>query len=182
MRKKYDGWMRNPRTTQERRNTQKHNKYGRRSRNVKTLPTSYDDINIHFDRCWKSKRKTQYRIGGRGSRYEIFIEENRLANWHDAAYYKKKRLIDYFDKHDIAYDVAAISKVDITEELITTKRVCSGSETRECYIGKKIYRWTDYIWIDVPVKPYIKTTRWVTLLGYTIIYWTNKNIDLSYLL
>lgn len=55
------GWIRNPKTTQERRAAGKRNKVARAKRNMANLPNSYDDFWVGHQRCWKKHRKTKYR-------------------------------------------------------------------------------------------------------------------------
>lgn len=55
------GWLRHPRTTQERRfNQDKYDLTVRAKR--RNLPTSYDDFFISRKKCWKDSRKEQYRV------------------------------------------------------------------------------------------------------------------------
>lgn len=51
--------MRHPRTTQERRASQ--DGYARPSRNIRNLPSAYDDLQPGRSRSWKNTRRTQYR-------------------------------------------------------------------------------------------------------------------------
>jgi hypothetical protein len=59
-------FLRRPQTTQERRANQEWRDYDwkfcRPARRDKRLPNAWDDIVTHSDRCWKSHRKTQYKI------------------------------------------------------------------------------------------------------------------------
>ena len=66
----YIPWMRYPRTTQERRVNGKSNileidEYHikiRAKRNFRNLPNSYDDLWIYYEKSWKKKRRTQYKV------------------------------------------------------------------------------------------------------------------------
>jgi len=55
------GIYRHPKTTQEKRQNQ-NCKYCRSKRKPQNLFDWYDEIEKHTDRCWKSYRKTQYKI------------------------------------------------------------------------------------------------------------------------
>jgi len=52
-------YFRHIKTTQERRASQ--DGWGRPKRNLHNLPSAWDDIPRHIDRCWKRYRKTQYK-------------------------------------------------------------------------------------------------------------------------
>ena len=64
-------WLRHPHTTQEMRMSYAAPCYpedvphseirGRAGRNPHLLPNTYDDIFIHYEKCWKSLRKTKYK-------------------------------------------------------------------------------------------------------------------------
>ena len=54
------GWLRHPRTTQERKCNQDKNDGLVRGKR-RNLPTSYDDLIIPINKSWKSRRKKQYR-------------------------------------------------------------------------------------------------------------------------
>lgn len=61
MERRYQAWMRYPRTQQERREAgDKHNPYVRAKRRANRLPTSYDDQFVSYEKSWKSRRKTRY--------------------------------------------------------------------------------------------------------------------------
>jgi hypothetical protein len=53
------GYMRRPRTTQERRASL--DGWGRPCRNIRNLVEAWDDVWRNFQRCWKEFRKTQYK-------------------------------------------------------------------------------------------------------------------------
>lgn len=71
--------FRNPRTTQERRESQdKNSNLFRAKRNSKNLPTCYDDILVQKKwKCWKDKRKTQYKNKQGFSWHKFECESNR---------------------------------------------------------------------------------------------------------
>jgi hypothetical protein len=53
------GFMRHPKTTQERRQNQ--DGWGRPCRSLHSLVNAWDDIWRRNQRCWKKQRKTQYK-------------------------------------------------------------------------------------------------------------------------
>ncbi len=60
---KYIGWHRRIRTTQERRACFDENgrpTLGRTKRNLRNLPSGWDDINVNRLKSWKKHRKVQY--------------------------------------------------------------------------------------------------------------------------
>ena len=70
--KPYRPWLRYPRTQQERRmwfaapcypEDVPHSEVkGRLKRSYHNLPTAYDDQFIHYQKCWKSLRKTRWKV------------------------------------------------------------------------------------------------------------------------
>jgi hypothetical protein len=102
-------WIRCPRTTQERRVNGKRSKWNRGRRSAANLPTSYDDLWVRHERCWKSKRKTQY--VGRGQEHTIYIpwnNENYKHNIHCIRMYY--RFEKYLKEHDIPHRVEKIQR------------------------------------------------------------------------
>jgi len=70
MLKKYH-CMRRPRTTQERRENGKRSQFARPKRSSCNLPNAWDDKNIVSQRSWKKRRRSQYRVGGRGQKHSV---------------------------------------------------------------------------------------------------------------
>lgn len=64
--KPYRPWLRCPRTTQEKRMWEACEVKGRARRSPPNLPNAYDDIFIHYEKCWKSLRKTKWKRIRRG--------------------------------------------------------------------------------------------------------------------
>ena len=70
-------YYRSPKTRQERRaNEGKNDPLIRAKRRANNLPTNYDDIRVHHDLCWKSLRKTKYRINHKGYQWRIYTGKN----------------------------------------------------------------------------------------------------------
>lgn len=66
-------YYRSPKTRQERLASQgKNDPLIRAKRRANNLPTVYDDIPVHHDLCWKSLRKTKYRINQKGYQWRIY--------------------------------------------------------------------------------------------------------------
>lgn len=98
------GWLRNPRTTQERRANQDGYCRGRRSPH--RLPSSWDDILVQTERSWKRTRKTQYKVKSikvkkdssryaeHMSRRDHFWLNHKNCSWH-------RRRCNYCIKHGI---------------------------------------------------------------------------------
>lgn len=127
---KTDCWYRSPKTTQERRWNYAHGKkYVRAKRYGHNLPNSYDDIKIHKDKCWKSKRKNQYRTGKRGKRHEIILPAWMLE------YY----ISSYLEEHDIPYTLERLKESEVRE----SSYFKSGHYRYSWDIGTRIVYWTD---------------------------------------
>ena len=89
----YKPYYRHPKTTQERRAHQ-----GWRVRAKRTnLPTVYDDICVHHEKSWKSRRKKQYRPEARSKRIKRVIKLESHPYGHE--------LIDELVRQDIAYRI-----------------------------------------------------------------------------
>lgn len=75
----YHGWLRYPRTTQEKRaNQDKNSPYVRGKR--KNLPTAWDDIIVYKQKSWKYLgRKHQYR-----EKKDNYAWREYQYNWNDA--------------------------------------------------------------------------------------------------
>ncbi len=106
--KRYPRWYRRPRTTQERRATQKHSKWGRRGRNMKNLPNAYDDIGVKYTKSWKAFRNNQYYEGGRGEVHIIYLEAQSWCSWSWIYKDPERKLRDFLYEHKIPYKVETI--------------------------------------------------------------------------
>ncbi len=123
------GYYRHPNTTQELRMSFAHGReFVRAKRYGHNIPNSYDDIAVDIDRkCWKNKRETQYRVGKRGQKHEIFLDY--LVYEH---YIK-----EYLEDQDIPY---RMSDVRETRTYIRYDgEECKWSVT----VGHNLTYWTD---------------------------------------
>lgn len=195
----YWGYHRCPKTTQERRmngcrsdrHEESHYKYVRGKRRGKNIPHSWDDLAVSaWDerRCWKANRKTQYRVGGRGTRHELLVpkDRDRFRYWWNAEY----RLEDYFKDHDIPYNKERLYETYTREHIDYTYRICVGrepvfnyikDETGTYRIDKTKVLWYKHIWEDVPYdKPRVKVVTYSTHIGCRFTYWTDKRLNLDF--
>lgn len=84
------GWLRHPRTQQERRENQsKQDRLVRPSRRANRLPTNYDDIQVHTQKSWKCRRKRQWHADKTGYAWRDF--RFSAGGWR----YTKLRRIEY---------------------------------------------------------------------------------------
>lgn len=190
MTKRYH-YYRRPKTTQERRWGYAHYEYVRGGRKPSQLPTSYDDISVCEQKSWKKKRDTQYKVGGRGKEHIVYLPyvyQERFTRWSDTA--TERKLLAYFDDHDISYRKVDDIEVWDEEYFVYTYRICVGSRKINCYKSwlpedhparnTVWYTYTQYDWVDVPYeKPLVKTRRHAKYKGSFIHYWTNKKLDLT---
>jgi len=186
MRKKYnyDCWYRSANCTQEKRIYHEHKDYVRGKRSPKMLPSAWDDVHIRCDRkCWKRKRKTQYRVGWRGKEHTIYFLEE--WGWWRRSY---RYLEDYFKEQDIPYHIETIRREVVRQELITREWHKVGWEWNYRWVGHTRQngvlqvmtvkeRADKYDWVPVEV-PYYKERRWYETVGYEVTYWTDKRLDL----
>lgn len=127
---KTDSWYRSPKTTQERRWNYAHGKkYVRAKRYGHNLPDSYDDVHVHKDKCWKSRRRNQYRTGKRGKKHEVILPVWVLD------YY----ITEYLEEQDIPYTVEHLKESE--ERWASYHRF--GYYKYSWDIGTKITYWTD---------------------------------------
>ena len=189
----YWGYHRYPKTTQERRinDSDEHREYVRSKRRGKNIPHAWDDIPVAaWDerRCWKSNRKQQYRVGGRGTKHELLIPKgyDRFRYWWNSEY----RLEEYFKQHDIPYNKERLYETYTREHIDYTYRICVGREPVFRYVkdetgSYKIDRtkvlWYKHIWEDVPYdKPRVKVVTYSDHIGTRFIYWTDKRLNLDF--
>lgn len=96
--------FRNPKTTQERRESQdKNSSLFRAKRNFKNIPDAYDDILVsRKGKCWKEKRKTQYKDKTGFSWFKT------PCSWGSSSYNKASRIADLCCRLDYYYDYQII--------------------------------------------------------------------------
>jgi hypothetical protein len=186
---KYQPWLRHPKTTAEKKANQV-DRYGehhektsccRGKRLPHNLPDAYDHYFVHKQKCWKKKRKKQYRVGSRGEHY-IF----ETKSWRDVW-----ELEHYFEDNDIPFRVDEITEVRQGVRYITEKRV-EGKPTKKYhriwvdgkYILDKSHQigWKrNFSWVplDKPIEIVYTYNRTV---GYEVHYWTDKDIGIEFIL
>jgi hypothetical protein len=98
MKKWWGFYLRYPRTTQERRANQDKNDTLIRGHR-RNLPTAYDDIFIHKDNCWKSRRKTQYRPADSDYAWHEFH-----FSWGDLSRMTMRNITDRLDELGCWYE------------------------------------------------------------------------------
>lgn len=175
MRKKQYRWYRHPRTTAEARANQ--DGFSRAKRRKSNLPNAYDDIAIRSSNSWKDKRKTQYRVDGRGKEYTKTITSSWKYSpivWH---------LKEYFRKNDIPFrlKINNIYKwVEVTEEWRTV-------ETKEKTVqvsvicGKLVHTWAPkYIRKLVPIEP--KMVYKLDHTEHVFTWWSHKDVGIEFLM
>jgi hypothetical protein len=190
MRKKNYGWYRAPRTTQERRENGKRSKWGRAKRNSRNLVNSWDDARFTHQKTWKVKRRHQYRE--RGKEHTVFLPNDGAKSW--GFWVNTWELEEYLNDKGIPFRLEKVEQCECRTQ--STQRVyrCVGHEPYT-YVrairprkngAKKVetryetvtsYRST-YDWVTVKLaKP--RTTRWSTLLGYRLTWWSDKDVGME---
>lgn len=201
MRKKYRqaaqywGNYRSPQTAQERRlsdrgnkNEDSHYPYVRAKRRQNNLVDAYDDIPVAaYDerRCWKSQRETQYRVGSRGAKHELMIDEK--GRWWAAEY----KLEDYFLQHDIPFNKERLYETSFIRRHEVVKNVCVRYEP----VYRKTFNAETGYWVEDRSKvwfyrsiweqqsynpPRYKTTKYSSHVATRFTYWTDKNLNLDF--
>jgi len=115
--------LRHPRTTQEKRANGRRGKWNRAKRNSANLADAWDDIWIHNDKSWKSKRKTQYMGRKDLKKYSLYLPsgDSHLYGYKDTAWHFE----DYLKEHKISYKI---------EEIKATKRFYNSYYNRHYYM------------------------------------------------
>jgi hypothetical protein len=85
-------YYRHPKTAQELRANQENWHRGKRGKRY--IPNYYWDIPIHYDNCWKTKRKQQYYHEKDFTKYSIILEYKYFNEWY---------LIEYFKENNISH-------------------------------------------------------------------------------
>ena len=168
----YRPWLRHPRTTAERRANQEG--WERPRRRPHLLPNTYDDIFVHYDKCWKKKRKKQYYTGGRGKHHQMCVEEEPVKPW-PLRYTDPDKidlLEDYFKEYNIPY------RIDVRRRFRWVERF------RWERVGYEDYTICGYTY-QRPVHKKIYTGEfyrsWYTD-HYIVHWWYDKDIGLDYIL
>lgn len=185
MRSKHTRWYCRPRSTAERRanSDPEIQKYVRGKRMPINLPNTWDDKPTTTTKCWKDKRKTQYRPNGRGKQHEIILKDER--RWGPLW-----RVEEYFRENDIPYRVENIKRNVRFKRVIRTKSVLDYSipyyTHRYEYIDGVLHRIRGHqigyreIFKKIPLdKPIIRWYNRSELEGYRIIWWSDKDIDIE---
>ena len=176
MRSKVTKWYRKPRTTAEMRANQ--GEYARAKRRPRNLPSSYDDQPYRNTNSWKDKRKTQYRVGGRGAKHELFFTELSWREQYD--------LEEFLKDQDIPHCIETVRESYMRRYVQTTQRVKSAYVP---YFGYSwppkdrhqsgwhwTYRWED---LDESIVTYHKASK---ITGYVIRWWHDRDIGIDRIL
>jgi hypothetical protein len=171
-------YYRHPRTRQEARANQEG--WERAKRRPIHLPDTYDDLWTDREKSWKATRKTQYHPGGRGKEHSIEVDPDWTYEWD---------LSEYFKKHNIPYRIERVCESRM-RKFRKTKRVSKG-------IGPvyKIQHYRDeegqLKWVDV-FSHFTEKYEWVNdgyewksvidVVAYRIIWWSDKDIGIDYIL
>lgn len=171
-------YYRHPRTQAERRANQEG--WERAKRRPHLLPTSYDDKYPTHEKCWKQKRKKQYHPNGRGEQHSIYVDDNDIY-----MYRFKEHLRDL----NIPFRIEQVKESFIRKEPIWVKVIKPFKKPiyqRSWYKkdGKTVNNWEiigwydDYTW---KINGYKMVPR-VRIIGYNIIWWSNKDIGIEHML
>lgn len=165
-------------TTQERRLgfSEEHKPYIRAKRRSQTLPDSWNDKYVGSRKCWKDRRKTQYRDTPRGAKHSLVLDGK---SWRESY-----EMEEYFKIHDIPYRIQRLTKLEEYTVVIKSKteRVMTCSYP---FVDSKGIARVGYIYryLEVPLeKPIVKTKYKKIDLGYEIIWWSDKDIGVDYIL
>jgi len=192
-RKKNYGWHRAPRTTQERRVNGKRSKWGRAKRNQVNLVNHWDDKCPTYQKTWKVKRNHQYR--NRGQQHTTFLPNDGSKSWR--FWVNIWDLEEYFDDHNIPCRIEKVEKIErrvqthqkvwrcvgyepYTYQRIVRPRKNGAKKTLTRYETHTSWRGV-YDWVTIKLeRP--RETRWSTLLGYRVTWWSDKDIGIDYIL
>jgi hypothetical protein len=151
----------------------------RAKRHPRNLADAWDDKHHEVQRSWKVKRKQQYRYERRGAEHRVFLEGWR-GIWH---------IEEYFRDNDIPYKIEKV-----TEQYTYTAPIHSKKVKRKVpdYVYRE--RLVDGKWVseihhqigwkeeyDFVIIGYQRKVG-VTLTGYNLIWWSNKDIGIDFIL
>lgn len=161
--KKYYGYFRAPKTTNEKRQRQ-NCEYSRAKRRPNNLPDTWDDLPVRArdQKSWKHKRKTQYRGPKRGEKHSITLD--------NASYRILWNLEEYFEDHDIPFDI---------EQNRESKMVPDFDYVKHSTGKKNMFGWEICYHERVPNG---KLRKYTYTVSHTVTWWSNKDIGLDYIL
>lgn len=151
----------------------------RAKRRPKALANIRDRNVITFSKTKKDYTKQKHRPGGRGKKHSIELGPEWKTIWE---------LEKYCKAHDIPYRVEEKKRSYTRKRWFRTKRV----PWYETPVYRTVYkdgvrtqirtgRYTT-VYREVDCEPYYTTYRCRELLGYTFIWWSDKDIGIQYIL
>jgi hypothetical protein len=149
---------------------------------------TYDDLWVKPQKSWKDKRKTQHRDGPRGKRHEIVFDKGR--GWYSPETWA---LEQYLQAHDIPYYIKNIKKSYMYCDKTAWVWVPHYQKPKVYYV----WRWRNgtlwrefghqigYEWVyrkkklDKPVEKWYNRSE---TIGYKVVWWSDKDIGLEYII
>jgi hypothetical protein len=164
--------------------------FSRPKRTKKLKEYTWSSGSFHKTKSWKDCRKKQYRNEKRGERHEL--------NFNICCWRQQWNLELYLKNHNIPYRVEHIREIERRKRTITTRiikdrqvpvynfkyewlRRSDGTK----YCAKVLKHQVGYSWVyrDVPLdKPVVKWYYVSRLTGYKVVWWSDKNIGIEYVL
>lgn len=181
VRDKYQPCVRRPHVMSEKR----ANQYGwcRPKRRPHNLPDTWNTPSIIKTKCWKDRRRTQYRTNGRGKKHTLILYKDNRATWQ-----KIYNFEDYCEAHDIPYNVEVKYNRVKKTKVIRTKKVLAGHKRKFVKKWKNGQFVPDYShqigWEPVYKVEKLKKPKYITYTThyvdhYLLIWWTDKDIDIE---
>ena len=168
---------RNPRTTQERRFNQSCPFTRAKRRNI---PTSYDDIRVKDNgKSWKKKRKTQYHLNNRGQRHEVFLDYH-YCEWEIEEYFEAQNIPFSLDSiKESGYNNTRAYKRVVVKTIPTYRYEWKLIDGKYQQVAKHQMGYVAiYDWMPCGYTTY----RYSRVIGFKLIWWSDKDIGLEYLL
>jgi hypothetical protein len=156
----------------------------RAKRHPRNLADAWDDKYHEVQRSWKVRRKKQYRGEKRGAEHHIFLE-----GWRRLWYVE-----EYFKDHDIPYKIEKVTEqytytAPIHSKIVKRrvpeyfyKHVWGKNENGDRRIVKEVQHqigWKeeyDFVLIGYQTKVGVR------LVGYNLVWWSNKDIGIDFVL
>ena len=139
---------------------------------------------------WKDKRRTQYRDEPRGEYNEIEFDNQ---SWR-----KKYRLERYLKEQEIPFRVEVIRETVRHKKVLRKKRVkdrqvpnyiyglkYSKKPDGTKYLARVVKHQSGYSWkyLDITLdKPEVRYYNKKVTIGFKVIWWSNKDIGMEYIL
>jgi hypothetical protein len=157
-------------------------KWGRARRNRAVLDPWCNERAATIQKTWKIFRENQYRVGGRGQKHTVVIDNSWAKKWN----FEK-----YCNAHDIPFCINEICHLEKRTQYKKAIWTVIGNETvkrlKRVLVGTR-KKWIEveqtrpkygYIYEDLPTPRHYAVS---ITDGWELVWWSNKDIGIEYIL